>query len=400
MHDSIFREYDIRGIYQKDFDDQFAFKLGNKIGHHLSSGSGDVVIVGKDGRPSSNIIGERIIEGLLSSSVRVVSLGECSTPLWYFVVRKFGSAGGIMVTASHNEGEYNGFKVVGPEADIISGQELKYIWDRTEVQTHEYRPEMYEERDFTDEYAEAIIGTSKFKKEKDYNIKYSAPPGVARILTTLAVITGLNFNETSGDISIQFDGDGDRIIFDADGPVFNIIVDEIQPRKVVCSVSTSLSIRRYLNEKGIKTHISKVGRSHVFRAMKEYDADLGVEASGHIYFKSFRYLEAPELALLLVLNQMQKSVLSLDKQLEKYPKYYQKIIEIDSNTVTDMLLDRIEEKYIKGDINFIDGLTVEFPHWWFNIRHSNTENIFRLTIESDTKDLLDEKVSEIKNLLG
>src|SRR3989344_881944 len=132
MNSSIFKDYDIRGVYGRDFDDRFAFDLGNKVGQHFSADSSpdkNVVIVGKDGRPSSNAIGERVIEGLLKSGAHVVSLGECSTPLFYFVVKKFGASGGIMVTASHNQSEYNGFKIVGRESKLISGGELKEIFE-------------------------------------------------------------------------------------------------------------------------------------------------------------------------------------------------------------------------------------------------------------------------------
>ena len=316
MNSSIFKDYDIRGVYGRDFDDRFAFDLGNKVGQHFSADSSpdkNVVIVGKDGRPSSNAIGERVIEGLLKSGAHVVSLGECSTPLFYFVVKKFGASGGIMVTASHNQSEYNGFKIVGRESKLISGGELKELFEFYPLQMLEGGD--YEERDFTTEYADAVIKVADFDnadKRLNGDIIYKASPGVGRILRALESKANFNFKEAAATIDqedslkIKYDDDGDRLAFEnADSSaIFCIVADAVLPKKIVFGMTASRAARKYARSKGFEVIMAKVGHSNIHHMMQGCGADLGIEASGHIYFKSFNFLEAPELALLIVLKQI------------------------------------------------------------------------------------------------
>ncbi len=391
---AIFKAYDIRGIYGTDFDEAFVAALANKVGTFLKAAT---MVVGQDARPSSAVLAQAVAQGLQEAGVQVLLIGECSTPLFYHAVNLRGTDGGIMVTASHNAEQFNGFKVVGKGGAMIGGTELQHIFEDTPpmaVGGGQVVPD-----DVREDYAKAVVERSGYK-QREMVIGVQAPSVIMATLQLISNQTGINFvpGRTEG-LHVEFDDDADRIVFFQDKqkiePEFitTLLAERIGFRKIVHDFRYSRGARAALAHLGVATIMTRVGRLFIHQAMKEHDADFGGEISGHFFFKSFGYLEASECTLLTVLKVISESGSSLAELVAKYRTWAKaEEMKLPLNPQAFVLL---EEKYKTGTINKMDGLTVEYDDWWFNIRPSNTEPIMRLTIEAKTKELLDDKLREV-----
>lgn len=397
-NNAIFRAYDIRGIYGTDFDDAFAASLANKVAAFLGA---TTVIVGQDARPSSHSLALAVLDGLRAAGIHAITIGECSTPLFYHAVNVRDADAGIMVTASHNAEQFNGFKVVGKGAAMIGGEELQRIFENT-APTDRTGGSVSSD-DVRESYVDAVITQSGFKKG-DMLIGVRAPSIIMPTLQIISAKTGLTFVEgrTEG-LHIEFDDDADRIVFYQDsekiGPdyVFALLTERLGFRKVVHDFRFSRGAQDALKQPGIFVVVSPVGRLFIHQAMKEHDADFGGETSGHFFFKSFGYLEAPECVMLMVLDILTSARASLRELVIPYQTWAKtEELILPINPQAFVLL---EEKYRQGRVIKIDGLTVAFDDWWFNLRSSNTEPVMKLIVEAKTKDLLDEKVREVFAIL-
>lgn len=393
-NNAIFKAYDIRGIYGTDFDDAFAASLANKVAAFLKA---KTVVVGQDARPSSKALVAAVIEGLKAAGSHALVIGECSTPLFYHAVNVRGADAGIMVTASHNAEQFNGFKVVGKGGAMIGGQELQHIFEDTPPL--EWSGGGHSPDDVRESYAQAVVERSGFGRY-EMTVGVQAPSVIMPTLQLISNATGVTFVEGRKEgLHVEFDDDADRIVFYQDGqkiePEFitTLLAEKLGFRKVVHDFRYSRGARMALAQMGVTAIITRVGRLFIHQAMKEHDADFGGEISGHFFFKSFGYLESSECTLLTVLKVMRESGLSLAELVVKYRTWAKaEEMKLPLNPQAFTLL---EEKYGDGAILKIDGLTVEYDDWWFNLRPSNTEPVMRLTIEAKTKDLLDEKVREV-----
>ncbi|MDP2648241.1 MAG: hypothetical protein Q8P35_03310 [Candidatus Yanofskybacteria bacterium] len=395
----IFKAYDIRGVYPSDFNEQFA----EDFGHKLRVGLGvKTIVVGRDGRIASDRLARALIAGLMSAGANVIFLGECSTPVFYFAVNTQSAKAGVMVTASHNPGEYSGFKVVKEKAEIIGGAELKALYEQTQRITNE-TGNLSEYR-AVDEYAQKVVDLAGTVINTTV-VGLQAPSIVASILKKIGQKTNLTVTEEihEATLRVQYDEDGDRISFsEGDNKIpadliFALVADKMGFKNVVHELRFSRSVRERFQELRVKSSISRVGRLYMYEMMKKTQADFGGELSGHFYFKSFNFLESPELMLLYVRNIIQKEGRNLAELVKMYDMYYR--IPEKSFRRNPGALSALEEKYKDGKIDHTDGLTVDYPEWWFNLRLSNTEPVMRLVIEAKTKELLDQKVSELKEIL-
>ena len=392
---SIFKTGDIRGIYGHDFDEAFAFQLGAKVATFFNRGK---IIIGRDGRASSDPLARSVVDGAKSAGATVIAIGQCSTPLFYFAVDEAQASGGIMVTASHNQAEYNGFKVVGEGAELITGAEIEARFTNSETLLK----------------SGGLVAT--FDPLPDY-------------IDKVAEVSQVNFPIPPLDgIKIIFDNDHDRISFEEAKQVivpefiFLLLVEKCGFKKVVYDLRYSRVVAEKLAEWGVEGIKSKVGRTNVYRLMCETESDFGGELSGHYYFKSFNNLEAPELVLAYVAKSVTTSGQTLQELTAGYKKYFKSeeiniaVTEAPNNKLQQategecsaqgqqvgVITNKfkiLKQKYSDAKIEEVDGLTVNYPDWWFNVRASNTEPELRLVVEAETQELLDTKLAEIQEIL-
>lgn len=400
VNPNIFRAYDIRGVYGRDFDAEFAQRLGSRVAAWLGTGA---IVIGRDARASSDALAYAAIDGAMHAGASVFDVGVLSSPQFYWAVRSLGARGGVMVTASHNSGGHNGFKVVvrrGDVVEVVGGHHLRQIYDSQE---HQHRiGGALEYRDVAADYAAAIAYAAKWHGGTELRISVDAPDSVRRVLERLGPIA------PDDGFAARFDADGDRVAFFSDGAqipadfIFLLLTEQLGLKPVVCDVRFSRTVRARLDGRGIPYSVSKVGRLYMTQAMHESGAAFGGETSGHYYWREFGGMEAPELTLLRVYAVVQQSGRTLSELISPYRVLFKSdeiAIPVRDQKHAAALMRAIALHFPDGRHAHIDGLTVEYPDWWFNIRASNTEPLMRLTVEADTAQKLSEKSHLLLNIL-
>lgn len=405
LNPEIFHAYDIRGIYGVDFDDTFARELANKAVTHFGAKS---VLVARDGRASSESLGRLVVTGVNQAGADAIDIGLSTTPLFYWSVVTAQADLGVMITASHNPPAYNGFKVIRKDGTLVSGTKLGQMFGEEYVVSNGTGTMMTMQT--SEQYLAQIFAMAG---DQPLNMPVSAnvPLLAAKHMEAISAKYGLTMDRGAR-LHVHMDPDADRISFYEDGTkiaadfITALLADTLGATAVVHDLRFSRSVLEYWASRGIKTVASRVGRLNMAVNMREVDAQVGGETSGHFYFKPFFYLEAPEAVLLLVLRAMQTSGKSLAELTEPYRRYFKsEEIAIPENGKWFQLRQRVKETFSQGRITENDGITVEFNEadgtlsWWANLRPSNTEPVLRLVVEARTKDLLQEKVSELRYLL-
>jgi len=391
--DKIFRAYDIRGIYPDEINEELAYKIGKAVVKILGANKKNrKIVVGMDSRPSSKKLLEVIIRGINDMGSDVVNIGLSATPVFYYAVKEFCASGGIMITASHNSENYNGFKIVKKNSMPIGTKGLikikkllgKNISNSKETGTVETKEVL---KDYIDSILKLGRGDLKPSDLADFSSKFH--------------------------FTVDFDNDKDRIFFtDENG-------DKIDPDiisailihycfkdagKILYTVASSKNVINEAINNENKVVCSRIGHSFIKETMTKEKIVFGSEASGHYYFKETNYFEAPLLVLVRIIEILSETKMLLSELVEKFDKYYRERIEIDisNNKEIDLQIKDIEKKYKKISrsgrlprISHIDGLSVEYPDFWFNFHLSNTEPVLRLTIEADTQELLAEQKQEL-----
>jgi len=446
MNTNIFRAYDIRGIYPDEINAEVAERLGNATVRFLN---GKNIVVGHDGRISSPELGEAIIKGLIKAGANVFNINLCTTPLFYFSVNKTKADGGIMITASHNPPEYNGFKIVGPNLRVIYSESgLREIRELSESDFSASRPGSMKSISALDDYIDFLLKNSDVTADKLKKIKFvldtsngTAPVVLKPLLDKLSLepiilnaeIDG-NFPnhlpdisrkenllelkskilETGADIGFAFDGDADRLtVMDERGEkigadfiiglLFKSKSRWFRKPKVAYDLRFSRSIRDLIGKNG---HQSRTGYPLIRTTMEEFDADLGGELSGHFDFKEMGYAESAILATLKILTILASSGKTVSELIEPFKKYFNSgeinipILTInDQRLTTKAIEDKLKEVYRDERISELDGVSVEYDDWWFNLRPSNTEPILRLVVEADSEELMERKKDELVKII-
>lgn len=445
MESKIFRAYDVRGIYPEEFNEEAAFRIGQAAAVFLKA---KTMVVGEDARISSPSIRDSVLKGIIEAGCNVYHIGQCTTPLFYFSLNKLGANGGIMITASHNPSQYNGLKIAGREAEPVSSNsgllEIQKITE-SDIPMSRRRLDMgiggVKESSFREDYINFIISNSGniSKTAKNLKIAIDASNGMAPlVLGDVCKRIGLNIEflnfdidgtfpghpsdiskeenlkdlrnkilETSADIGFAFDGDADRLtVLDEKGErvgadfvvglLYKAKSGWFKKPKVAYDLRFSKAVRELFGRNG---YPSRTGYAFVRKTMKDADADLGGELSGHFDFKEMNYAESAVLAMLKVIGIVAKEQKPLSKLIEPFQEYANSgeiNIEVQNRK---QAIENIKDKYSDGKTNELDGITVEYPNWWFNARSSNTEPLLRLVVEANTKELMDEKVEEIRNII-
>ncbi len=430
----IFKAYDIRGIYKTDFDEEFAFELGSRIGGAFK---GKTIVIGRDARSSSASIELELIKGAQRAGLEIISIGLCTTPMFYFAVNYLKADGGIMVTASHNPKEYNGFKVVKEEAIAIGGVVLKDIFEKASLD--EMLSGSLVVSDVLDAYVDRTISVSGISGKPKSKIVIDTGGGacglvIKKLLEKLALnYIPLNFEidgefknrspdpldseaqeamrqaiaEQKADFGVMFDGDGDRVVFvDSQGDkidsdyILLLLAQQIKDPIVIYDLRMSHIVREKVADWGGKAIETRVGHTFVKALMHHEQADCGGELSGHFPLKDMYYCEASFAVFLKVLNLVETTGESLIQLVSSFRKYAHsgeinfKIIDKAS------IIKRLKERYSDAVISELDGVTITYPDWWFNVRASNTEPLLRLVVEATDQASMKERIAEVTHTIA
>ena len=444
LNKRIFKAYDIRGVYPDELDEDAAYRIGIGFTRSELLKQGKIIVVGRDMRESSNPLFDAFAAGANAGSFDVIDIGLCTTPMLYFAVNLLNAAGGAMITASHNPGQYNGFKLVREEAIPIGGnsgldrvKQEALIPSRTGNGTH---GGTIREQDILEQYA--AFFAQRFSIHLENPVVIDTGNGTAgailpRILQDQQITYQPLFFEpdgrfpnheanplkeenlcqlreamkdTPGAIGVAFDGDADRVCFlDEAGQVVrgDLLVALLAPRflsehpggKILYDLRSSRIVPEEILKAGGQPVRTRVGHAFIKHVMRQEKALFGGELSYHFYFSEFFNCESGILAMLEVLNIIAKSGHSLSELIEPLRKYaHSGEINFRVTSVEDALRT-IERHFSDGRISHLDGLSVEYENWWFSLRPSNTEPLLRLNLEANTDAAMSKHVDQVERLL-
>ena len=426
----IFKAYDIRGIYPEQLNEEMAERIGRAFVVHTGAKK---VVIGRDMRPHSVPLFEALAKGVMAQGADVINIGLCSTPMSYHANGKLGADGSIMITASHNPGEWNGFKLCRAQAVPISGATgiadiealaLANEWTPAE------KPGTMSQYDIAAEYGAFLRSHAKMDRKLKVVVDYANAMGsyeiagiedMFEIIPMYKELDGTFPNheanplhtstldalrkkvvETGADFGAGFDGDADRCGFiDDKGDIIPmdmftaLIAQDILsegPATILYDLRSSRAVRESIEEHGGRAVMSRVGHAFIKTQMREENAVFAGELSGHYYFKENFVAESQGLAMIKLANLLCKENRPVSDMVDPLRTKYFQSGEINSK-VADVpaILNAIKAKYADGHMFELDGISVEYPTWWFNVRASNTEPLLRLIVEADTKEAMEEK---------
>ena len=447
-----FHAYDIRGVYNKDFDKNTAYKVGFFLPELLNA---DKVLVGRDVRVSSPEIREYLVKGITDAGADVVDMGLATTPMVYFTTAKYGFAASVQITASHNPKEYNGMKVSCANAlpvgyDTGLGTIEKWIEEGKPCSPVEQKGKV-EHIDVKEEY---IAFMERYKGDySNLNIGMDISNGMAGLVIKdiLSPVSGCGavhyiFDELDGtfpnheanplvpenivalqklvgekgcDIGVIYDGDADRVMFVDENSRFispDLMIALmghywLEERgfkgKVIQDIRSSKAVGEYLAPMGGEMYTWKVGRAFAAHKLREIDGVYGGELAGHYYFKEFFYSDSGIMASLIILDivaRLKREGVKLSEAIARIGKY-RNSGEINFKIERKReAMDAVRDWFISQEqptaqMDF-DGYRVEFEEWWFNIRPSNTESYLRFIAEALTQELLDSKVAKVREIVA
>lgn len=441
-----FHAYDIRGIYNVDFDKNVVYKVGYFLPSLLDA---DKVLVGRDCRASSPEIHEWLLKGITDAGADVYDIGLSTTPMVYFGTARFGFKASVQITASHNPKEYNGLKVSREKAlpvglDTGLGQIKAWIDEGRPTPAAEKKGKV-NPMDIKKEYLDFLSG---YKGDlSGMKLAFDLSNGMAALFAheifgdapsyIFDTLDGTFPNhepnplvhenvvpleelvkKEKADAGIIYDGDADRVMFVDEKGRFvapdliiallgHYFIEERGEKGLVLQdIRSSKAIGEYLEPMGASIHTWKVGRANAALKLRELDGLWGGELAGHYYFKDFFYSDSGILASLLVLRVlagMKKKGVSFSSLIDKIAKY-ENSGEInfrveDKKGAMDAVRDYFSAKETPSAFMDFDGYRVEFKDWWFNIRPSNTEPYLRFLCEAKNKELLESIIADTENII-
>lgn len=438
----IYKAYDIRGVYPDEINGEIMYRIGRAFAEFLKKGN---VVVGRDMRTSSEILFKHITEGLTDGGLTVINVDLISTPMFNFATAHYGYDAGLMITASHNPAKYNGVKMCLKNAIPINYDtginQIEKLVEIGDFSAKTAKKGDFLSKDIREDYVRHVLG---FKKHiKDLTLVVDAGNGMAGY-TVPQVFKHIKCNliplyfeldgtfphheanplkpenvvdlqkaviQHKADLGAAFDGDADRIMFvDNNGETIPcdlmtaLISEEFlkhHPGEIILyDLRSSKIVPEIIKSRGGIPHICRVGHAFIKKQLREEDGIFAGELSGHTYFKDNFYTDSGIIALIMVLNLVSSTDKTLAELIEPLKKYFASG-EINS-TVKEKTakIKEIESRYSDGDkISLLDGLRVEYPDWWFNVRESNTEPVLRLNLEANTKEKMEQKRDEILRII-
>jgi phosphomannomutase len=445
----IFKAYDVRGIVPKELDENLARKIGLAFQHVLDADDralGNTVVVSRDMRSHSAGLAKALIEGLTASGLDVRDIGLATTPMSYFAVGFTKAAGGVQVTASHNPAEYNGFKFSRHGARPVSGDHGIPLMEE-KVKSGDLpvapRPGKVSQGAIFEDYRRHI---QTFLRDpgpgERLRVAVDAANGMGTLYKPILEAAGIELiplyfeldgrfpnheanplkeenlhdlmrkvKETGADLGVAFDGDADRAAFiDERGVAIGsdlmtgLIAGELLARDpgkaVLYDLRSSRAVHEYIQEHGGIPVRERVGHSFMKATLRQRDGIFGGELAGHYYFRDHYYADCALLAVVEVLNLMRETGSPLSALVQPLRRYA-KSPEINFE-VTDKLgkIAELARRFEDARIDYLDGITFQYPTWWGNVRPSNTEPFLRLVVEASTQEELDRREKELIGLLG
>ena len=444
---SIFKAYDVRGLYPSEINEDAARLIGRGFVAYLGARR---IAVSRDMRLSSPSVAAAFIDGATHQGADVVDYGMMGTDMLYFAVARDGHDGGVQITASHNPKEYNGIKMVRKEAFPLSGD--AGIGDIRDMISAENLPAPVGRRgtvstaNVVDDYVKKVLSFIDVSKIKPFNVVLDAGNGIAGMVAPLLFAhlpcktTRLCFEvdgtfpnheanplieenrrdiverviKDKADIGIAWDGDADRCFF-IDGSGEFIAGDFITAllaesfllkhpsAKIVYDVRASYAVKDTAAKYGGTALMNRVGHAFFKQRMREEGALFGGEVTGHYYFRDYYFADNGFIPALLILELMSIKGQTLRELLAPLREKY--FISGEINTkLKDMSLipaklDLLSSKYADGKVYTLDGVSAEYDDWHFNVRASNTEPMLRLNLEATTQDLMEKKRDEVLALI-
>ena len=434
-----FKAYDVRGKVPSEIDPELARRIGRALADETGAST---AVVGFDVRLSSRAITDGLIQGLLEAGVNVTDIGLCGTEMVYFATAKYGFGAGVMVTASHNPPEYNGMKFVREESKPISGDSGLWEVERRARESDFVRTGsgLIESRDVYSDFAEHLLNivppsTLKPLKvlanpgngcaglainairnqipldivEMDYEPDGNFPNGVPNpILEASRAPMVARMKEEKFDFGVAWDGDYDRcFFFDENGGfvegyyIVGLLAQDLLTdnpgAKIIHDPRLSWNTIEIVKSMGGIPVLCKTGHAFIKERMRKEGAVYGGEMSAHHYFKSHWYCDSGMIPFLQIARLVSRTGKTLGELVAGMQEKFPCSGEINS-VVSDSksAIEKVEAHFIGGEINRIDGVSMEFPNWRFNLRSSNTEPILRLNVETrGDKELVWKKVEEI-----
>jgi len=444
---SIFKAYDVRGLYPGEVNEDAARAIGRGLVAYLGAKR---LGVSRDMRLSSPALAAAFIEGARAQGADVVDYGMLGTDMLYFGVARDGLDGGAQITASHNPGKYNGIKMVRAGAQALSldagiGQ-IRDMIVADALPPPAGAPGRLTERDLVGEYVETVLGFIDPSTIQPFNVVLDAGSGMAglvapRLFDRLPCRTTRLCFEIDGsfpnheanplieenrrditdavvkqgaDIGIAWDGDADRCFFlDGTGEFISgdfitaLLAEAFLLREpgstIVYDLRASHAVRDTVEGHGGRALMNRVGHAFIKRRMREEDAVFGGEVTGHYYFRDYHYADNGFIPALLILDLMSRKQASLRDLLAPFRERYFISGEINTRVASmdqvPATLEAIAARYADGTQARMDGISVEYPDWHFNVRPSNTEPLLRLNLEAATPAMMAEKRDEVVALI-
>ncbi len=444
-----FKAYDVRGVYPTEVNEELAYRVGRIFSAMFAA---ETVVVGHDIRLSGRAIVDALTEGLRHGGTKVIDIGQCGTEMIYFATAHLNADGGIMVTASHNPKEYNGMKLVRKGARPISGDTgLKEIGEMAVASNFVHAQVAgktlgeLEKVDIVPAYIEHLLtyvdksalkpmkivanpgngGAGPIMKELAKHLPFefisifdepdgSFPNGVPNpILMPNREATAKVVRETGADLGIAWDGDFDRcFLFDENaefiegyyivGLLAEVFLLKEPGAKIMYDPRLTWNTEAILERDGGVPVRCKSGHAFMKECMRQNEVLYGGEMSAHHYFRDFSYCDSGMIPWLLVAELMCRTGKKLSElvgaRVDMFPCSGEINRKVENSAA---ILAALEEKYADGEQDKMDGLSVAYADWRFNVRTSNTEPVMRLNVETKgDKELLAAKTAEILEIIG
>ena len=439
----VFKAYDVRGLYGDELDEAGAEAIGRAYVEQFEPRR---MAVGRDMRLSSAAMQEALMRGAASAGADVLDLGLVGTEMVYFAVGSLGLEGGAMVTASHNPKQYTGMKLVRRGALPVGGESgLLDVRDRALASNTVLRGETagsIQTYDIWPAYVERVLSFVEVAAIKPLKVVIDAANGTAGamlppVLERLPVEVVRCYFEPDGsfpnhepnpllpenrefivrktleegaDLGVAFDGDADRCFFVDDTGEFvpgdfvtalfaGSVLEKEPGAKIIYDLRASRAVPDTIERAGGVPLVNRVGHAFIKTRMRKEDATFAGEVSGHYYFRDFSQADSGVVPFLLMLELISKRG-RLSEILAPFRSRY--FITGELNTpVPDVALklQELKERYADGRISHLDGISVDFEDWHFNVRPSNTEPLLRLNLEATSAELMEQKRDEVLEVI-
>lgn len=435
----IFKAYDVRGEVGPELNPEVCNSIGKALADFLPTDG--TVAVGYDMRPDSKQLAKAVIEGLVTQGKNVWNIGLVSSDMIYFAVGKYDLAGGAMITASHNPGNYNGIKMCREQAKPI-GIETGLVDIRDAVISETYNDAAergsIEERDLREAWITHVLSFVDVSKWAPYKIAIDAGNGMLGAIAPVLEkhvplqITPMYFEldgtfpnhianpiepanlvdlqqkirDNNLDFGIAFDGDGDRaVLVDENGDAISgtimtaimakYFLDKAPGSTILYNAIVGRVVKETIEKNGGTAVRTKVGHSYIKNEMRQHDAVFAGEHSSHYYFRDNWSADSGLISAMIAIEVLSRSSGTLSELAAQY-RTYVSITETNFEVKDkDAILARLKTEFADGIVDDLDGLTVNYDNAWFNVRGSNTEPLLRLNAEATNQAELDDLVTRV-----